>query len=251
MARIYQFHALLKKTFFRLSVFFLLALAGCTSSSSEEGKEPEASLEETSQEEAASQEDSSLIVEDDADQAPEKEKKILDQSITTKEDKSTDLIAGKTALPALAIDKTDTMAQGKEVQKKSTEDSFAYRVRPKDTLSLIAKKVFKTKKMWKSIHEKNPSLKNPNKIYPGQLLVVPKLNQAAQDFAKKYEEQTKTITITVKKGDNLSKLAAKHLGSASLWTQIAEQNQDTVKNPNQIEVGQTLTFQVYGSVASR
>lgn len=46
----------------------------------------------------------------------------------------------------------------------------------------------------------------------------------------------------VKPGDNLSKIAAAELGSATKWKEIYEANKDQIKNPNMIYVGQTLTL---------
>ncbi len=47
---------------------------------------------------------------------------------------------------------------------------------------------------------------------------------------------------TVQKGDNLSKIALKQLGSSSKWREIYNANKDKIKNPNLIYVGQKLTI---------
>jgi nucleoid-associated protein YgaU len=44
----------------------------------------------------------------------------------------------------------------------------------------------------------------------------------------------------VQKGDTLSKIAQQYYGDASLYMKIFEANQDTLKNPNLIKVGQKL-----------
>ena len=44
----------------------------------------------------------------------------------------------------------------------------------------------------------------------------------------------------VKPGDTLSKIAKKYYGDASLYMQIFEANQDILKDPNLIKVGQKL-----------
>lgn len=53
---------------------------------------------------------------------------------------------------------------------------------------------------------------------------------------------SQTTTYTVKKGDTLSSIAQKLLGSSSKWTAIYEANRDTIKNPNMIYVGQVLVI---------
>lgn len=44
----------------------------------------------------------------------------------------------------------------------------------------------------------------------------------------------------VTKGDTLSKIAEQYYGDASLYRKIFEANQDILKNPNLIKVGQKL-----------
>jgi nucleoid-associated protein YgaU len=44
----------------------------------------------------------------------------------------------------------------------------------------------------------------------------------------------------VQAGNTLSKIAAKYYGDASLYMQIFEANQDILKDPNMIRVGQKL-----------
>ncbi len=44
----------------------------------------------------------------------------------------------------------------------------------------------------------------------------------------------------VKKGDTLSKIAKQFYGDASLYTKIFEANQDQLKNPDLIQIGQKL-----------
>lgn len=44
----------------------------------------------------------------------------------------------------------------------------------------------------------------------------------------------------VKKGDTLSKIAAKYYGDPGLYTTIFEANRDKLKDPNLIRIGQKL-----------
>ena len=59
-----------------------------------------------------------------------------------------------------------------------------------------------------------------------------KRNQAATGA------RTKARTVTAKRGDTLSALAAKYLGSAARWTEIAALNK--LRSPNKLTVGQKL-----------
>ncbi len=65
------------------------------------------------------------------------------------------------------------------------------------------------------------------------LALVMAIGLAAPAFAAEY---------TVVKGDNLSKIAEKTLGDAGRWQEIYEANKATIKDPNTIYVGQTLTI---------
>ncbi len=49
-------------------------------------------------------------------------------------------------------------------------------------------------------------------------------------------------THVVEKGDNLSKIAEKYLGSAKKWKEIYEANKDILSSPNKIYVGQELVI---------
>ena len=49
-------------------------------------------------------------------------------------------------------------------------------------------------------------------------------------------------TVTVKSGDNLSKIAKRELGDASKWHAIYEANKDKISNPDLIHPGQVLTL---------
>ena len=48
-----------------------------------------------------------------------------------------------------------------------------YVVKPGDSLSLIAQKHLGSTSRWKEIHKVNPSIKNPNRIYPGNHIFLP------------------------------------------------------------------------------
>ncbi|WP_313205399.1 LysM peptidoglycan-binding domain-containing protein [Stenotrophomonas sp.] len=49
-----------------------------------------------------------------------------------------------------------------------------------------------------------------------------------------------TYTVTVQKGDSLSKIAKQHLGDANAWKTIFEANRDVLDDPDKIFPGQTL-----------
>jgi nucleoid-associated protein YgaU len=49
-------------------------------------------------------------------------------------------------------------------------------------------------------------------------------------------------TVTVKSGDNLSKIAKRELGDASKWQAIYDANRDKINDPDLIHPGQVLNL---------
>ncbi|MBP6217337.1 MAG: LysM peptidoglycan-binding domain-containing protein [Oligoflexales bacterium] len=90
---------------------------------------------------------------------------------------------------------------------------MSYVVRPGDTLSKIAKKIYNDMKKWRVIAEFS-ALANPNLIYPGDVLYY-QLAQETVAFAQKNEDAI-SKTVTAKKGDNFETLAQKVYGDAGL-----------------------------------
>ena len=112
-----------------------------------------------------------------------------------------------------------------EVEEKGelTEETV-YVVKKGDTLSGIASKYGTT---YQKLAEYN-NIENPNLIYAGQKIVIPGANTSG------------SVTYTVQKGDNLSKIAKKY---NTTWQKIYEDNKDVIGNdPNLIKVGQVLNI---------
>ena len=57
---------------------------------------------------------------------------------------------------------------------------YNYIVQKNDNLQTIAKRFYGKDNFWKTVQKLNPEIKNPNRIYPGQSLNIPKL----KDFGK-------------------------------------------------------------------
>lgn len=65
-------------------------------------------------------------------------------------------------------------------------------------------------------------------------------NVSAATVKKRADNKTTPSSITVVSGDSLWKLAQKHLGDGSRYTEIYNLNKDSIKNPNLIYPGQVL-----------
>lgn len=73
---------------------------------------------------------------------------------------------------------------------------------------------------------------------PGDVVVVRQSATKRSQVRNGTPAKTKPKTYTVRKGDTLSAISARLLGSASKWQTIAKLN--GIRNPNNLKVGQTL-----------
>ena len=111
-----------------------------------------------------------------------------------------------------------------EVQEKVNEilknnDIIIYTVKSGDTLSNIAKKYNTSTQI---LAEYN-NISNPNKIYVGQIIKIPTVNNTSSEY------------YTVKSGDTLSSIAKKYNTTVTKLV-----NLNNIKNKNLIYVGQTI-----------
>ena len=109
-----------------------------------------------------------------------------------------------------------------------TNSDVFYTVKKGDTLSGIAKKYNTTVD---TILKANPGIKDANRIYIGQLILIPVLNQQTSTSATKEEK----VYHTVQRGETLSGIAKKY---GTSYLKIAALN--GIVNPNRIYVGQKL-----------
>ncbi len=101
-----------------------------------------------------------------------------------------------------------------------------------DTLSKISLANYGSMQAYDVIFEANrPMLEHPDRIYPGQVLRIPRLAR---------------LTHTVKAGETLGKIAKFHYGDAGRYTTIFEANKAILRSPDAIEVGQVLVIPLQG-----
>ena len=117
----------------------------------------------------------------------------------------------------------DSVKSVDKIVNKVTNET-TYIVEKGDTLSQIASKYRTT---YQKLAEYN-NIENPNLIYPGQVIKIPKTTPA-----------TKTGCIyTVKSGDTLSSIAQKY---NMTWKKLYEKNKDVIgDDPDKIYPGQKL-----------
>ena len=103
-----------------------------------------------------------------------------------------------------------------------------YKVKKGDTLNAIAKKYNTTKE---EIMEVNPSIKDPNKIYIGQEILIPVSTQQESTPPSTNEK----VYHTVQKNETLSGIAKKY---GTNYLKLATLN--GIVNPNKIYIGQKI-----------
>jgi len=122
---------------------------------------------------------------------------------------------------------------------KLEELPTVYTVKAGDNLWKIAETIYGSGYNWVDIAKEN-HLKNPNLVYAGQELKIPK----AEPIIPKVSQPTKTLepitgdTYTVVKGDNLWQIALRAYGDGYQWVKIARENK--LANPNLIHSGNIL-----------
>lgn len=131
-----------------------------------------------------------------------------------------------------------TAKEKKSIKKPKEPTVVTYKVRPGDNLTLIAKRSNTTVAQIR----KDSNIKG-DLIYPGQIIKVkyyPKGSKAA------LAEQAKATTYTVKRGDSISTIAAKHGVSTAA---LLKANNLTSKQAARIQPGRKLTIPAKGSTA--
>jgi len=109
---------------------------------------------------------------------------------------------------------------------------MSYRIQPGDTMSSIAARNGVT---LAALERANPQVHNPNLIYAGESLNIP---GKSDSFAPPAQKPSSGSSYTVRSGDSMSGIAARHGVSLS----ALERANPQVKNPNLIYPGQRLTI---------
>jgi nucleoid-associated protein YgaU len=108
-----------------------------------------------------------------------------------------------------------------------------YRVRPGDSLSLIAQRTLGSARKWPQIYAANrDKLSNPRFIRAGQTLALPSTSNLARGGT----------SYVVKPGDCLFTIANAQLGQGTKWQSIWQMNRDKIRDARFIYPGQVLTL---------
>jgi nucleoid-associated protein YgaU/thioredoxin-like negative regulator of GroEL len=101
-------------------------------------------------------------------------------------------------------------------------------VREGESLSLLARRYLGDLQRWPEIHAANPAIADPDRIHPGQEVVIRVPAPGAV-----------LLHHTVHRDETLGTIARDHLGDAAAWRAVWRANPQ-VADPDRIEVGQIL-----------
>lgn len=125
-------------------------------------------------------------------------------------------------------------AEGEDVSPQNLPGK--YTVKEDDTLFLIAEKYYQDGYKYTDIAKAN-NLENPDVLEKGQVLEIPKLENAIDT---EWGPKVTGTTYTVVEGDWLSKIAGRAYGDIFAYDKIAKAS--SIQNPDLIEVGMILTI---------
>jgi len=126
-------------------------------------------------------------------------------------------------------------------------ETKTYTVQPGDTLSDIARRELGSASRWREIVAANPQLRNSEVVRTGMKLTIPAKSaavaksSAAVDVVKP-APVAGGKTYTVQKGDSLSSIASRMLGSSGRWREIVAANEPLLHGSDRIAPGMELTI---------
>ncbi len=193
--------------------------------------------------------------------APSESPALPEAAIAAETTPASPVVPAEEVAPAEPIAKTsETAAAGpaaakasahKSKKSKKSQSSHArktpslsgnekvYVVQPGDTLGSISTMLYGSNKEWKTLANLN-GLNDAGLIFPGDALKYT-ASEASAAFEARYDGLAK-VSVTVEKGDTLTKIAARVMGQAQFWKLLWRWNEKTLADPNKIAVGQTLDY---------
>ena len=121
-------------------------------------------------------------------------------------------------------------------RRKETK-KITHTVKEGETLQEISHTYFGTTRRWKDISDLN-GMSNGNMVKVGQSLTLPGAESTVRPTAVKTQTSPEVQSYTVQKGDTLSRISQKTLGTTRRWREIRDLNK--IKDSNSIKIGSVL-----------
>jgi nucleoid-associated protein YgaU len=114
-----------------------------------------------------------------------------------------------------------------------------YVVQPGDTLSIIAKKLYNNAGRWQELASLN-NLGQSQTIYPGDKIQFDSADSHAASYMEQFANSMQTVTV--ERGDSLSSISQRLFSNGGAWKYLYQLNAEKISNPDQIFVGQVLSY---------
>ena len=146
-----------------------------------------------------------------------------------------------------------------------------YTIREADTYWSISKKVYRTSRYYRALAKHNEKvIPDPRRMRPGTRLEIPSTTELERLYPRMlpgvrtasatridtrqpsglYIDSNSRPVYRVGSADSLSRVAQRHLGRASRWTEIYDMNRDKLASPTSIRPGMLLAMPTDASQVS-
>ncbi|MEO7588142.1 MAG: LysM peptidoglycan-binding domain-containing protein [Arachnia sp.] len=117
------------------------------------------------------------------------------------------------------------------------EGQRAYVVQPGDELWGVAERELGAGDFWRAIVRNNPGMTADSALAAGSTVLLPSTPAVRASLGPDSGRR-----VTVVRGDTLWDLAEEHLGDAHRWPEIFHANRDRISDPDEIDVGWSLSI---------
>lgn len=140
------------------------------------------------------------------------------------------------AAPTVAVTTPNTRPVSQPQPQRPTETATrTYEVKRGDTLAHISQRELGTANRWQEIMALNADrIEDPSDIWVGMKIKLPGQPQSPRST------DAAARTYEVKRGDTLSQISQRELGTATRWKEIMDLNADRLKEPTDIWVGMKI-----------
>ncbi len=131
------------------------------------------------------------------------------------------------------------------VETTPAPDRRVHVVQPGDDLWSLAERYYGEGREWRRIAQANPGVLTggPDRLQVGWRLVVP------EDRIQPKADSRRTVTV--RRGETLSSIAERELGSADRWRDVYRANRAQLTDPDELAVGMVLVIPGPGSRGAR
>ncbi len=139
-----------------------------------------------------------------------------------------------TSEPSVSAEESPAVATAASTEATPDPDRVMHKVTVGDDLWSLAERYYGDGRDWRKIARANPDVLTggPDRLEPGWKLAIPDIEAPA--------EQPGERMVTVRRGDTLSAIAERELGTAEKWQVIYRLNRAQLSDPDELAAGLRL-----------